>query len=159
MSKMITLNITEVLLSLISVLFLFLAYKYYNLLNENKQLYTKFENEKTKAIEELKKEHDLDMKSFEDELLQLEELAKKKIEETEKTYQNVIDDINKDVTLYEKYIINISTAIRLSDEKLKEIDSSGSFKTDDEIGWFFDSVKNIQKILNEFKVEAVEKNK
>lgn len=178
---MITLNITELLLAFISILLIFLAYKYSQLLAKNQDLekshlatieenQKRFEKEHKLAMESLEKEYKdtisalekeylADTKTFEQELLDIEDLAKKKIEDTEKAYQSAIDAINKDVLLYEKYIVNISTAIRLSDEKLKEIDAGGMFKADDEIGWFFDSVKNIQKILNEFVVEVTEQNK
>lgn len=170
MNKMITLNITELLLGLVTILLLVLAYKYSQLLVKNEETEKRhiasleetrknLEKEYKDSIAAIEKEYLSDTKDFEQELLDIEDLAKKKIEETEKAYQSAIDDINKDVLLYEKYIVNISTAIRLSDEKLKEIDANGIFKADDEIGWFFDSVKNIQKILNEFVVEVTEKNK
>jgi virulence-associated protein VapD len=170
MNKMITLNITELLLGLVTILLLVLAYKYSQLLVKNEETEKRhiasleetrknLEKEYKDSIAAIEKEYLSDTKDFEQELLDIEDLAKKKIEQTEKAYQSAIDDINKDVLLYEKYIVNISTAIRLSDEKLKEIDANGIFKADDEIGWFFDSVKNIQKILNEFVVEVTEKNK
>ena len=48
-------------------------------------------------------------------------------------------------------ITNIEEAIINSEKRLKEIDAKGSFKSDDEIGWFFDEVKKIQNGLNQFK--------
>ena len=39
--------------------------------------------------------------------------------------------------------------IQQSDEKLKELDNLGTFKSDDEIGFFFENIKQIQKILND----------
>lgn len=53
---------------------------------------------------------------------------------------------------YEMYMINLSTTIEFSDKKLKEIDSKGSFESDDEIGFFFQQVKFLQEQLNNFKV-------
>jgi hypothetical protein len=38
------------------------------------------------------------------------------------------------------------------DEKLNKIDMKGTFKSDDEIGWFFDQIKVMQKQLNNFKL-------
>ena len=51
-----------------------------------------------------------------------------------------------------KYIDNISYTIHYTDKKLKEIDERGMFKSDDEIGFFFTKVKQIQDILNQYKL-------
>jgi hypothetical protein len=40
--------------------------------------------------------------------------------------------------------------VNKADAKLKQIDHKGSFESDDEIGFFFKEVKNIQATLNEF---------
>lgn len=53
---------------------------------------------------------------------------------------------------YMEYLERISKTIEISDKKLKELDKSGAFKSDDEIGFFFDAVSKIQDILNDFKV-------
>lgn len=53
---------------------------------------------------------------------------------------------------YLNYLDRISKVVEASDKKLKEIDHSGVFKADDEVGQFFESVKNIQNILNDFKL-------
>ena len=58
---------------------------------------------------------------------------------------------------YLQYLDKLSQIIELADKKLKEIDHKGSFAADDEIGFFFEEVKNIQTILNEFKVKNLEK--
>ena len=52
-----------------------------------------------------------------------------------------------------EYINSISTVIKESDKKLAEIDSKGIFQSDDEIGWFFKQVKEIQEIINDFKIQ------
>jgi hypothetical protein len=51
------------------------------------------------------------------------------------------------------YLNKISKIIDESDKKLQEIDHRGSFKADDEIGFFFENVKSIQTILNSFNVK------
>jgi len=53
---------------------------------------------------------------------------------------------------YEKYLIELSKTIEYSDKKLKEIDIKGSFQSDDEIGFFFNEIKNLQNKLNDFKI-------
>ena len=54
-----------------------------------------------------------------------------------------------------KYLDKISKVIEVSDERLKKIDSLGRFEADDEVGYFFKSIKKIQNLLNEFKIKKV----
>ena len=56
---------------------------------------------------------------------------------------------------YMKYLDKISKVIEVSDERLKKIDSLGRFEADDEVGYFFKSIKKIQNLLNEFKIKKV----
>jgi precorrin-6x reductase len=56
---------------------------------------------------------------------------------------------------YLNYLDQISRVIEVSDEKLKTIDSRGTFKSDDEVGFFFQSIKQLQGILNEFKLKKL----
>jgi|TARA_A100000164_G_C21869813_1_gene754542 DNA gyrase/topoisomerase IV subunit A len=57
---------------------------------------------------------------------------------------------------YLKYLDNISRVIEISDEKVKKADIKQSFASDDEIGFFFKTVKDIQKVLNEFQLKKLE---
>ena len=41
----------------------------------------------------------------------------------------------------------------MSDKKIKEVDARESFKSDDEVGFFFESIKQIQNILNQFNIK------
>lgn len=49
-----------------------------------------------------------------------------------------------------EFIQNFQSTIELSDKKLKELDTKGSFNSDDEIGWFFNEIKKLQNILSQF---------
>jgi hypothetical protein len=51
----------------------------------------------------------------------------------------------------QKYISAISEIIQNSEKKIKEIDEKEIFKSDDEIGWFFNELKKIQNILSQYK--------
>ena len=53
---------------------------------------------------------------------------------------------------YMTYLDNLSRIVEVSDKKIREIDHKQSFESGDEIGFFFKSIKQIQEILNEFKV-------
>ncbi len=67
------------------------------------------------------------------------------IKQTEK-----LEDIR---TEYESFITKQSEAINVCDERLKQIDDKGIFRSDDEIGWFFKEIKNLQEALNEFTLK------
>ena len=49
-------------------------------------------------------------------------------------------------------LLAMSDLIKDSEKKLKEVDTLGAFKSDDEIGFFFNTVQEIQQHLNDFKV-------
>lgn len=57
------------------------------------------------------------------------------------------------VAMYQEFIRQFQKQVIASDKKLKEIDSKGLFDSDDEIGWFFTQLKEIQKNISEFKIE------
>ena len=56
---------------------------------------------------------------------------------------------------YLQYLDRLSKTIDASDKKLKEIDRAGTFKSDDEVGYFFKSIQDIQDILNDFKLKEI----
>ena len=56
---------------------------------------------------------------------------------------------------YLTYLDRLSKTIDISDKKLKEIDRAGTFKSDDEVGYFFQSIQDIQDILNDFKLKEI----
>lgn len=60
---------------------------------------------------------------------------------------------------YLNYMDMLSKNIEYMDTRLNQIDSKGVFKSDDEIGWFFDQVKVMQTKLNNFKLIDDGKNR
>ena len=52
----------------------------------------------------------------------------------------------------DQYIDNMSLIMSESDRKIKEIDSKQIFESDDEIGWFFKGIKEIQELINEYNI-------
>ena len=52
----------------------------------------------------------------------------------------------------DQYIRRFSSAVDTTNKKLEDIDDKGTFKSDDEIGWFFDSLKTLQQELNDFNI-------
>jgi hypothetical protein len=50
----------------------------------------------------------------------------------------------------QQYMDTISIVIDQANERMKELDASGMFESDDEIGFFFENIKEIQSVLNDF---------
>lgn len=53
----------------------------------------------------------------------------------------------------DEYISKIQESIIFSQKKIKEIDEKETFKSDDEIGWFFDNIKQIQELISSYKID------
>ena len=56
---------------------------------------------------------------------------------------------------YLDYLDKISRVIEVSDEKLQQIDARGTFQSDDEVGFFFQQIKGLQDILNDFQIKKL----
>ena len=53
----------------------------------------------------------------------------------------------------QQYMDTISIVIGQADERMKELDASGMFQSDDEVGFFFENIKEIQTVLNDFNIK------
>ena len=62
----------------------------------------------------------------------------------------VIWNLTKKTELLETWIENFSDRISQVQQELSDIDSTGHFESDDEIGSIFDGIKEIINDLNEF---------
>ena len=56
---------------------------------------------------------------------------------------------------YITYLDQLSRIIELSDEKLKKIDERQIFKSDDEIGFMYEQIKELQRILSNFRIDKL----
>ena len=61
-------------------------------------------------------------------------------------FEDIIESQNQ-------YIQTISELMTESNRKIKEIDSKQIFQSDDEIGWFFTGIKEIQDLINEYNIK------
>jgi len=52
----------------------------------------------------------------------------------------------------QEYIENIASIIEESSNRLREIDEKGTFRSDDEVGFFFENLKLIQDVLDRYKL-------
>lgn len=82
----------------------------------------------------------------ESELKELEKLFHERVRE----YDSIIKKYEDDLIKFQSYYKNFTEIIRISNDKISEIDSKGSFKSDDEVGFFFNNLKEIQASLNAF---------
>lgn len=57
------------------------------------------------------------------------------------------EDVTVDQT---EYLQNISNVIRDSQKYLNSLDEKGIFQSDDEVGYFFEQLKNVQKELDRY---------
>ena len=71
------------------------------------------------------------------------------------TTYNLLKKNEKQEDILASYLIymdQLSKIIEHSDERLKKIDSKGTFQSDDDVGWCFEQIKVIQERLNNFKL-------
>jgi len=66
----------------------------------------------------------------------------------------------KRINQYEDLIIQFQQIIEYSTGRMKQVDSKGSFESDDEVGFFFQQLKEIQLLLSDvFETEETENAK
>ena len=66
----------------------------------------------------------------------------------------------EDIAQYQQnYIENISTIIGESSKRLQEVDGRGTFESDDEVGFFFKTLKEVQGVLDEFNLNVTDGQK
>tara|TARA_Y100000004_G_scaffold182376_1_gene229056 strand:- start:338 stop:616 length:279 start_codon:yes stop_codon:yes gene_type:complete len=64
------------------------------------------------------------------------------------------NEVAEDIVVnYLQYLDKISRVIEVSEKRLKDVDIKGSFEGDDEVGFFFKTIKDIQNILNDFNIK------
>ena len=54
----------------------------------------------------------------------------------------------KRITQYEEFILQIQQIIKFSTDKMKLVDAKGHYESDDETGFFFEQLKQIQLSLD-----------
>jgi hypothetical protein len=68
-----------------------------------------------------------------------------------------VEKLEKIVDGQDRYITQFSSTVDFANKRLGEIDDKGTFQSDDEIGWFFESVKTLQNELNDFNLNRTRK--
>ena len=66
----------------------------------------------------------------------------------------------KRINQYEDLIIQFQQIIIFATERMKQVDSKGHYESDDETGFFFQQLKELQLLLDGvFETEEIEENK
>tara|TARA_B100000287_G_scaffold372476_1_gene371121 strand:+ start:743 stop:1051 length:309 start_codon:yes stop_codon:yes gene_type:complete len=60
------------------------------------------------------------------------------------------------INQYENLILQFQNIIAIATQKMKTIDDSGHFESDDEVGFFFEQLKDIQILLNNVFEENID---
>ena len=65
----------------------------------------------------------------------------------------------KRINQYESLIVEFQTIIEFATTKMKQVDEKGHYESDDETGFFFQQLKELQELLNGiFENEQIEEN-
>ena len=62
------------------------------------------------------------------------------------------------INQYEGFIIEIQTIIEFATTKMKQVDANGHYESDDETGFFFQQLKELQELLNGIFENETEEN-
>ena len=66
----------------------------------------------------------------------------------------------KRINQYESLILEFQKIIEFSTAKMKQVDSNGHYESDDETGFFFEQLKDLQKLLDDvFEIEQLQEKK
>ena len=60
------------------------------------------------------------------------------------------------INTYEELLVEISDKTDFINHQLKEIDNKGTFESDDEVGFFFTELKELNSILNNLFTQEVD---
>jgi hypothetical protein len=54
---------------------------------------------------------------------------------------------------YQEYINSLGSTVEFINKRIDEIDSRGTFKSDDEVGFFFDRLKMLNDMLRPYNIK------
>jgi hypothetical protein len=66
------------------------------------------------------------------------------------------DELNKRqdaIISYQEYINGLGSTVEFMNKRINEIDAKGTFKSDDEVGFFFDRLKMLNDMLRPYNVK------
>ena len=74
------------------------------------------------------------------------------------TLNYIIETYEDTIEIYNKWFSEFDDSVKDADIRLREIDNKGTFESDDEVGFFFDYLKKLNKGLTDLFEEGEKKN-
>ena len=74
------------------------------------------------------------------------------LRKTEK-YEDELNKRQDAIISYQEYINGLGSTVEFINKRISEIDERGTFKSDDEVGFFFDRLKMLNDMLRPYNVK------
>ena len=68
-------------------------------------------------------------------------------------YEDELNKRQEAIISYQEYINGLGNTVEFMTKRIDEIDAKGSFKSDDEVGFFFDRLKMLNDMLRPYNVK------
>lgn len=68
-------------------------------------------------------------------------------------YEDELNKRQEAIISYQDYINSLGSTIEFMTKRIDEVDAKGTFKSDDEVGFFFDRLKMLNDMLRPYNVK------
>ncbi len=68
-------------------------------------------------------------------------------------YEDELNKRQEAIISYQEYINGLGSTVEFMNKRINEIDAKGTFKSDDEVGFFFDRLKMLNDMLRPYNVK------
>ena len=68
-------------------------------------------------------------------------------------YEDELNRRQDAIISYQEYINGLGSTVEFMNKRINEIDAKGTFKSDDEVGFFFDRLKMLNDMLRPYNVK------
>jgi hypothetical protein len=68
-------------------------------------------------------------------------------------YEDELNKRQEAIISYQEYINGLGSTVEFMTKRIDEIDSRGTFKSDDEVGFFFERLKMLNDMLRPYNVK------
>jgi uncharacterized protein YoxC len=68
-------------------------------------------------------------------------------------YEDELNKRQEAIISYQEYINGLGSTVEFINKRINEIDAKGTFKSDDEVGFFFDRLKMLNDMLRPYNVK------
>ena len=68
-------------------------------------------------------------------------------------YEDELNKRQEAIISYQEYINGLGSTVEFMTKRIDEIDSRGTFKSDDEVGFFFERLKMLNEMLKPYNIK------